>query len=82
MQAGFPGNFTYVDPAQTNHSQHMHSSEPGRDFGPHAVFLGENVRPQKWTIRMTSDKGDYEVVGRPARHDGAGHNQKPQELEN
>jgi hypothetical protein len=44
---------------------------PG-DVGPHAVALGDNVVPQTWTIRLTSDSGDYRVEGSVTGTDGEG----------
>jgi len=50
---------------------------PPRDRAPHLVELGANIVPQKWTIRLTSDTGDYKLVGSVTGPDGAGNNQKP-----
>jgi hypothetical protein len=47
------------------------------DVSPHCVDLGKNLVPQTWTIRMTSDQGDYELVGSITGNDGTGNNQKP-----
>jgi hypothetical protein len=44
---------------------------------PHAVDLGESVVPQKWTITMTSDVGDYRVEGSVAGLDGTGNLAQP-----
>lgn len=50
---------------------------PPRDRGPHAVSLGRNLVPQQWTITMTSDGGDYALVGSVTGPDGQGHGLKP-----
>ena len=50
---------------------------PPRDRAPHLVELGSNIVPQKWTITLTSDAGDYELVGSVTGHDGKGNNLKP-----
>lgn len=39
---------------------------------PHCVELGANATPQKWTITMTSNTGDYELAGSVTGPDGAG----------
>lgn len=44
---------------------------------PHAVELGSSLVPQKWTITMTSDVGDYRVEGSVAGLDGTGNLAKP-----
>ena len=50
---------------------------PPRDRCPHAVSLGQNVVPQAWTMTMTSDMGDYELVGSVTGPDGKGNGLKP-----
>jgi len=50
--------------------------QPG-DVAPQAVDLGTNLVPQSWTITMTSDKGDYELVGSVTGPDGAGNVARP-----
>jgi hypothetical protein len=50
---------------------------PPRDRCPHAVTLQANVVPQKWTIAMTSDAGDYALVGSVTGPDGIGNAFKP-----
>jgi hypothetical protein len=45
---------------------------PPRDRCPHRLTLGSNLIPQKWTLTMTSDKGDYELVGSVTGSDGVG----------
>jgi hypothetical protein len=39
---------------------------------PHEIELGKDLVPQKWTITMTSDVGDYRVEGSVAGPDGTG----------
>ncbi|NLF72033.1 MAG: SGNH/GDSL hydrolase family protein [Candidatus Anammoximicrobium sp.] len=50
---------------------------PPRDRCPHAVSLGANLVPQTWTMTMTSDIGDYELVGSVTGPDGSGNGLKP-----
>jgi hypothetical protein len=45
---------------------------PPRDRAPHRISLGTNLVPQKWTLTVTSDKCDYELVGSVAGPDGTG----------
>ncbi len=45
---------------------------PPRDAAPHGIGLGKNLVPQKWTIRMISDQGDYELTGSITGTDGRG----------
>ena len=45
---------------------------PPRDRAPHRLTLGANIVPQKWTLTVTSDKGDYELVGSVTGPDGVG----------
>jgi len=47
------------------------------DHAPHAVTLGKNVVPQKWIITMTSDVGDYRIVGSVTGLDGEGNVAQP-----
>jgi hypothetical protein len=44
---------------------------------PHLANLGSNIVPQKWTIAMTSDTGDFSVTGSVTGPDGAGNLEKP-----
>jgi hypothetical protein len=47
--------------------------EPGPgDVAPHAVALGKGIVPQSWSIIMTSDSGDYRLVGSVSGFDGSG----------
>ena len=65
-----PGYYaTYVRPAPNNSWATV--SNLG-DCAPHGVALGEKIVPQQWTISITSDKGDYELVGSAAGFDGKG----------
>jgi len=50
---------------------------PPRDRSPHRLTLGTNVMPQSWTLTMTSDTGDYELVGSVTGPDGTGNAKKP-----
>jgi hypothetical protein len=50
--------------------------QPG-DVAPQAVDLLSHVVPQSWTINMTSDVGDYEIVGSVTGPDGAGNVARP-----
>jgi hypothetical protein len=50
---------------------------PPRDRCPHAVTLGKNLVPQPWTLTMTSDSGDYELVGSLTGKDGLGNGLQP-----
>ena len=69
---------SYISPAITNIS-HMgfypRWSKGGGDTGPHGVWLGEgDVIPQKWTIRMLDNEGNYELEGSLTKKDGTGNN--------
>ena len=50
---------------------------PPRDRCPHAVSLGHGLVPQQWTMTMTSDRGDYEIVGSVTGPDGSGNALRP-----
>jgi hypothetical protein len=60
----------YIQPDRQNAPN---PPNPPRDRCPHAVTLGEHLVPQQWTITMTSDTGDYELVGSETGSDGRGH---------
>jgi hypothetical protein len=45
---------------------------PPRDRAPHALTLGQNLVPQKWDLTMTSNAGDYELIGSVTGPDGKG----------
>ena len=45
---------------------------PPRDRSPHSATLGSGIVPQQWTITMTSDQGDFELVGSVTGPDGKG----------
>jgi hypothetical protein len=47
------------------------------DRGPHAVTLGDGLVPQRWTITLTDDSGDYALVGSETGADGSGNAFKP-----
>jgi len=65
----------YVTPNKNNHSAKR--TDRPRDQSPHGVTLGKNIVPQKWTITMTSDDGNYKLVGNVAGPDGEGNASKP-----
>jgi len=50
---------------------------PPRDRAPHRLSLGTNLVPQKWTLTVTSDKGDLELVGSVTGPDGTGTAKQP-----
>jgi hypothetical protein len=66
---------TYIEPKLKGWPRGQ-SGQPG-DNAPHAVTLGKNVVPQTWTITMTSDAGDYRLVGSATGPDGAGNAGRP-----
>ncbi len=71
---------SYVNPAITNiaHNGKVSQSSRGNaDTGPHGVKIGTNLIPQKWTIRMLDDEGNYELSGSVTRSDGKGNSRKP-----
>ena len=47
------------------------------DCSPHRINLGAKTVPQKLTITMTSDKGDYDLVGSVTGLDGSGNAKTP-----
>ena len=67
---------TYVQPGKENALQ---PPMPPRDRAPHRVDLGPDrqIVPQKWTITITSDKGDYQLVGSATGPDGQGNAFEP-----
>ncbi len=65
---------SYIEPDKGNARR---PPNPPRDRCPHAVSLGTNLVPQKWTMTMTSDTGDYELVGSVTGPDGTGNGLKP-----
>jgi len=68
----FPAfNTTLIVPGDDNHRPARGSTS---DRSPHAIRLGENIVPQEWMIQMTSDKGDYELIGSVTGKDGEGNN--------
>jgi hypothetical protein len=64
----------YVEPDNRNAVQ---PPMPPRDRSPHGVRLAGNLVPQKWTITMTSDQGDFELLGSVTGPDGKGNAFKP-----
>lgn len=76
----FPAYFiSFVEPAITNMSHFgtfSRYSGGNNDTGPHGVWLGNDINPQTWTIRMTDNEGNYELRGRKTRLDGNGNNRK------
>ncbi len=65
---------SYVQPDPKNAPN---PPNPPRDRCPHAVTLGKNLVPQTWTITMTSDTCDYQLVGSVTGLDGSGNALKP-----
>jgi len=67
---------TYLQPAASNavdpNSPLVDFRRLASDRCPHGITLGGNIVPQKWTITMTSDQGDYELVGSTTNFDGKG----------
>ena len=59
----------YIEPDKHNA---LRPPNPPRDRAPHAVTLGKNLVPQKWTMTLTSDKGDYQLTGSVTGPDGTG----------
>jgi hypothetical protein len=47
------------------------------DRAPHGVALGTNVVPQDWTITMTDNQGNYQLVGSRTGPDGTGNCTEP-----
>ncbi|MEM1297547.1 MAG: SGNH/GDSL hydrolase family protein, partial [Verrucomicrobiota bacterium] len=64
---------TLIIPGPQNHRPERGSTS---DRAPHAVELGQNIVPQRWTIRMTSDTGDYELMGSTTGKDGRGNSDR------
>jgi len=64
---------TLIRPAAGNHKPKRGSAA---DRSPHMVRLGaaESIVPQSWEIRMTSDVGDYMLIGSVTGEDGSGNN--------
>jgi hypothetical protein len=61
---------SYVQPDGKN-AKEGKGAQP-RDQAPHGITLGVGVVPQSWTLVMTSDAGDYEIVGSVTGADGGG----------
>ena len=62
---------TLIVPGKGNHKPARGSTA---DRSPHMVKLGplEKITPQKWTMKMTSDTGDYVLIGSVTGGDGRG----------
>lgn len=72
---------TYIQPDADNYID-LHSTDVDfrrhiSDRCPHGISLGQNLRPQTWTIDMTSDAGDYLVTGSVTGADGKGNAFRP-----
>lgn len=65
---------SYIDPDNGNA---VCPPMPPRDRAPHGVDLASNLIPQKWTISMTSDQGDFELTGSVTGPDGKGNAFRP-----
>jgi hypothetical protein len=70
---------SFIEPAITNvnhDGSFPRNSGGNHDTGPHAVWLGTNVIPQSWTIKMIDNDGNYELEGKATGFDGKGNNRK------
>jgi hypothetical protein len=69
----------YVSYVQPDRSNAPKPPMPPRDRCPHLIDLGpaEKIVPQEWTITMTSDEGDYRLVGSVTGPDGEGNSREP-----
>ena len=72
---------TYVQPGQDNFidlaSPNVNYRRVISNRCPHGIRLGNNIVPQAWEILMTSDGGDYRLVGSITGPDGKGNAFKP-----
>ena len=66
---------SYIQPDPKNAAEGKGANP--RDQSPHGVTLGDNVVPQKWTLVMTNDAGDYELTGSVTGVDGQGNAMQP-----
>lgn len=66
---------SYVQPDAKN-AKEGKGANP-RDQSPHGITLGRHIRPQSWTLVMTSDTGDYELTGSVTGADGRGNAFQP-----
>ncbi len=66
-------NFIDLDSSDVDYRRHI------SDRCPHGVSLGEGMDlvPQRWTLLMTSDAGDYSVTGSVTGPDGDGNAFRP-----
>ena len=64
----------YIEP---NKGNALAPPNPPRDRSPHGIQLGSKIVPQKWTLTMTNDTSDFELVGSVTGPDGKGNGLKP-----
>lgn len=66
-------NFIDLNSSDVNYRRHI------SDRCPHGISLGEGLDlvPQKWTILMTNDEGDYSLTGSVTGPDGSGNAFQP-----
>lgn len=67
-------HMTYIQYAKSNFQERR---SPARDQSPHGVRLGGNIVPQKWTLRLLDNKGNFELNGSVTGPDGSGNAYKP-----
>jgi hypothetical protein len=68
----------YVQPGAKNSKERIGTSPTvPRDTAPHGIALGSGIIPQSWTIRVTSDTGDFTLEGSVTGADGVGNAFKP-----
>jgi hypothetical protein len=68
---------SFVEPDFTNMSHagvFPRASGANHDTGPHGVWLGNNILPQRWTIIMTDNSGNFKLEGEATGFDGKGNN--------
>ncbi|MEY4813353.1 MAG: hypothetical protein RLZZ162_426 [Verrucomicrobiota bacterium] len=72
---------TLIVPGTQNHKPERGLAA---DRAPHLVQLGDasKIVPQRWTLRMTSDTGDYELIGSITGVAGQGNNGRDVYIEN
>lgn len=70
-----PGAENFIDLNSSDVDYRRHIS----DRCPHGVSLGEGLDlvPQRWTLLMTSDEGDYSITGSVTGPDGSGNAFRP-----
>ncbi|OHB81166.1 MAG: hypothetical protein A2V98_14060 [Planctomycetes bacterium RBG_16_64_12] len=77
---GKPANETavfYAGYVQPDRGNAPAPPNPPRDRSPHGVTLAGSIVPQQWTITMTNDDGDFELVGSATGPDGKGNAFEP-----